>query len=862
VEFDQSLATVLGRFIERDGRKARQLDRKTNQLFNQGVSHASISRWLSGIVEKPRFWQDIVKLAIVLRLTADETSELLLAANQHPLPILSREAIGQPDDLALIDDLTKNFHPHTQAPFMVPPKQKDFVGRRKILNDLQQRLKEDGEHLLCLQGMAGTGKTTLALELAYQLRDNFPDGVLWVQFDQTTEPMSILYTLAEAYNVDVSLQMDLTSRSSKVRNLLAHKQALLILDNVEQDQDIRPLLPPTGMCSVIMTTRYRDLSVADQAHRFTVPPFNSDNEEALALFQRILGAKRAQLERQDLLALADLLGHLPLALSIAAYRLQHEPGWTTAVFLNEAHQEKQRLLLLSRGDQNVRLSFELSYQALPLNHQATFNALNVFAGSDFSVMAAAHVVDLPLAKTMNHLRQLYNLSLLQLGHDNRYRLHPLLRSYSRQHLEQSEENFAIQKRMVDFFIDYTVTHQTNHKCLDVDRDNIIAALNITLEQKMGASLVRGCNAFYDFLRTRGLYGIGQHFLQEAQYIANELRDWDGLLQIEKNLGHIAQKQGQLDVAQQQYQRALTLSHQLEDEQQISEILTKLGNIAYRYGNYSLAQHQYEQAMEIAKEVKDQRRQARLLNNLGLVANGQGNSSKAEAYYQQSERMAKQLDDVRLHITVLQNLGELVEDRGDNYRAREYLQKGLALAEDVGDPELISRLLGNLGLVALAFGNQSQAAAYFRRGLHLAQQSSLRLQICRQQTNLGQAAVSRQDYAQANIHFQEALSNARRQSSLLEICVILNLWGDSYWIQRQLAQTHEYFQEAQVIAQKGKFQKQIAQALFGLARVAAVRGDITKARRLGQESESVFMDIGHIRREDVRWWLAELPGEMA
>jgi hypothetical protein len=119
-----------------------------------------------------------------------------------------------------------------------------------------------------------------------------------------------------AYGHDVSEYPDLDSRGRVVRQLLAGKRVLMVLDNVRSSQEVVPLLPPSGSCAVLITTRRHDLSVTRGTYRFQLGLFSREKREALALFARILSLRRARQEEAILAEIADVLGHLPLAIAI------------------------------------------------------------------------------------------------------------------------------------------------------------------------------------------------------------------------------------------------------------------------------------------------------------------------------------------------------------------------------------------------------------------------------------------------------------------------------------------------------------------------------------------------------------------
>ena len=850
----QSFAAFLERFVRRDGRRARQLAQAVINQFgaSQKIPHNTISRWLRGEAKKPRNWSDIVKLAAVLRLSQGELDQLLVAAGHPASRILMRA-----DTHDLPPDLFASWRSRDadRAPFQVPPRLPTFVGREAVVGQLSRYLRSQNSSRLCgLLGMAGLGKTSLANHLAYRLRPHFADGVMWVALEQTNT-MSALQGVAAAYGESVIDCTDLATRSAKVRELLASKKALLVLDDAASDDEIRPLLPPSGHCAVLVTSRRHDLATLDAAYRLELAPFNQGNQESLALFARILGPGRVDKEQEPLQQLAGLLGHLPLAIDIAANRLKHEPGWTSGQMLSRLQADRSRLDFLVRGDRAVRLSFDLSYQRLDPADQELFKTLGLFAGADFSARLAAELAQRPYHQVEDGLRRLFSFSLLQAGNDGRYRLHPLLRDYAR---ELGQEP-TLPRRFAQNFLAYVHEHAADYPALEQESSHILAALTMAREQNMFSAFIDAVILLFPFWQSQGRLEQAQHYLRQAESAARRRADQKGLTRVLHHQGYTAMKQGQPEQAELYYQEALDLARQANDRGQTSELLLKLGALAHRRGQYADAAVFYNDALTLARELEDENRAGGLLINLGLVAAVQGQVAEAIAHYDEALKVVQEIENVGLTIIVLQNLGSLMDERGDNAQAKSYLQEGLSLAETLNDPELRSRLLGNLGLVACHLGNYAEAAAHFRAGLALAEKSGLTIQICRQQANLGYAAVLRGQHRQANTHYQTALRLARELNFPEDLSTILNQMGHCAMSQDQYPEAAAYFAEAQTTAAAINLVREVALSQYGLAQLAAQRGNMEEARRLGRESQRALADIGHKKADEVWWWLRELPG---
>ncbi|MEM7119441.1 MAG: tetratricopeptide repeat protein [Chloroflexota bacterium] len=851
---------ILQQYLERSGRHVRQLSDETERLFGaaQRVPHNTINRWVRGQVNKPRNWRDILKLAAALQLTATEASSLLEAAGHSPLRQLQQQHSG-PAEQPLWEKWPL---PQQQTPPFQPPKKAaTFVGRQALLRAIVSRLRGEPQgRLCCLQGMGGVGKTTLAIELAYRLRPHFPDGVLWVDAARV-DPMSVLQSFAQAFGHDVGHYHDVSSRSIKVRELLAYKRLLFIFDDVVADQDIRPLLPPTGQSGVLLTTRNQALAVADEGHRFDIEPFSASQEESLTLFTAVLGTAVVRPQRSTFSQIAALAGHLPLALDIAANRLKHEPDWSPASLLAQLQETADSLTLFARGDRAVPAVFGLSYDKLCPTDQTLFRTLAVFSGGDMDVTAVHTICQLPAATASESLQRLQTLSLVQPGRaGHRYRLHPLLRQFGQTLLTPSETVTAT-RRMVTYYSQLVQDKADDFATLDGEMGHIRAAFDAAYHDGLSTLLIKGVLALYPYFQARGLLEMARRYLEKGEAAARAASDAAQLSQLLHNLGYVALKQGQPEEAASRYEEALLLSQQAQNRSLESDLLLKLGSLTYRQGDFDAARSYYQRALAQTSAEGEPYRFAALHLNLGLVAYVLGDLATAVSYYEVAMPIARELGNGRLLVTLLQSYGNLMDEQGNYAQAKESYEEGLRIARSAHNPELESRLYGSLGLVACSMGNYAAATAYFRKGLALAKGSGLQIQVCRQMANLGKAFSKRRQFEDANLHYGEAMKLAKQLNFPEDTAVILNQWGESYLDQKRYDEAETAYGDGLQAARLINHRREIAYSLFGLARIAAKRSDIAQARTLGQESHALLAEVGHSKAEEVQWWLAELPGEV-
>lgn len=844
---EESFAETLGRYVHQRGYTYGQL------AHLSGLPKRTIAHWLEGIVRHPRDWRDLVKLAAVLHLSETEANKLLLSA-QHPgLAQLLRQADNEQDHCLLAPWSDRLQQRQEHSPFQAVADLPYFVGREREVQALVQTLLGNQSVKLCsLHGMAGAGKTSLAIHLAYQLRSYFPDGVLWARLDRT-DTMSVLSSFARAYGLDVHDYKDVESCSRAVRELLAYKRTLIVLDNAETSEQVQPLLPPSGTCAVIITTRRHDLAVTRGAHRLEVGPFEQ-REDSFNLFTEVMGSERSQQERGLLLNIADLLGHLPLALDIAASRMAHEPGWSANDFLGRLRDENSRLRQLVYENQSVRLSFNLSYEMLSAEQRGIFHALGLFGGEDFSLEAVAHVMALGKEAAADRLRSLYALSLVQLGRPRRYRLHPLLRDMA---LEKTPDDTF--QRMVSFFVEYAESHQGDHALLDLEITNILAALEAAFQKGMDSFLLRGANALIDYLEARGLYDQIERHLDRAICSAEILKDKRAQAFLRCKQGEALIRQGKPAAAGQCLQEGLNLAHQLEASDGVAAlILGHLGFIAYIRNDYNQMEQYFLQALPLARLSNEVETVCRLLEGLSETAQRRGDYAAAESYCREGVALARQLENSELISVLLKGLANIIFERGGDYaEVSACLQESLAAARESGHRRSICLSLLSLGYITCEHGNYEQAEGYLHDALAAMREDDFPVERTFVLCTLGLVMHGHRLYTRSAAYLREALALARQVGIDVLIASIQNAWGRLYIEQGKWDAAAEAFSDALSIARQAGDRVQVAGALHGLARVAAAQGDIESASKNGKEALGILDAIGHRKRADVQAWLTTL-----
>jgi hypothetical protein len=311
-----------------------------------------------------------------------------------------------------------------------------FTGRRRELARIIALPGRVRTVPVCvIDGMAGIGKTALAVHAAHRLAPQFPDGQLFIDLRGFTQdaapvrPADALDRMLRALGTPANeIPIEADDRAALYRSMLARRRVLVVLDNVRGDTQIRPLLPGAPGCLALVTSRRRllGLDCTDTLSLDVLP-----HADALALLADATGHQAAA-------ALDDIVrlcGHLPLALRTAAARLRSRPAWTAHHLVLRL--KNHRLAELDRGEGGLKAALDLSYRDLDAAQRRMFRLL-CLCPSPFGPQAAAAVAGTTPEHARWLLDDLQDAHLLEEPAPGRYRLHELIRDYAT-HLTGTQE---------------------------------------------------------------------------------------------------------------------------------------------------------------------------------------------------------------------------------------------------------------------------------------------------------------------------------------------------------------------------------------------------------------------------------------
>ncbi|WP_432133548.1 MULTISPECIES: ATP-binding protein [unclassified Streptomyces] len=682
----QELAARLRLLQELSGLGVRALARDT------GLSSSSLSRYLNGRTVPP--WPAVVALCRLVRRDPRPLRPLW-ERSSNPLP-------APPRSSRLARPVPRNDLPR-DAP--------DFTGREA---ELAAVLAAVGSHrAVSVDGMAGVGKTCLAVRAAHRLAADFPDGRLYVDLHGFTEgrppldPDSALRMLLGALDVPSERvpQEGLEQLAACWRSELAHRRVVVVLDNAADADQVRPLLPGAGPSVALITSRNRLLGLEE------VPPVSldvlgpRDSAELLARASGDPGGPGGRLAR-DPEAAAEVLrlcGRLPLALRLAGARLRHRPGWTVGVLAERMAE--------GAGEFGAEFSAALAMSVRQLKRPQArlFRLLGLLPGASFDEYVVAALADVPLREARSTLEDLLDAHLVQQPAAGHYRLHDLVHRHARRSAAE-QDPAADRERALRRVLDYYV-----HAAAAAD-----AAMPFTAPARPAAGirppaelppfpdrdtafgwLVAEYGNLMAVFETAAALGADAHVCELPRFLR----------------AYFARRCGttHLNVL---FERSLAAAERLADPLRLAEAHSDLGFARYNAGRAAEAAAAYEAAGARVTQARDPRAEAELAIRRGYLSWDAGYVEEPLALFRQAgelyERSGCPTGAAHAAAAEAWAMLQLGHREEAARRAREVLE--VPHADPAWPPTLTARL--TLG-VALAPDQPDEADEHLREALALA-----------------------------------------------------------------------------------------------------------------------------------------------
>lgn len=725
----------------------------------------------------------------------------------------------------------------------------DFTGRQEIVANLFQRVREGDTQVQLIDGMAGSGKTTLAVHLATRLADRYPDAQLYLDLHGHSErtpltPAAAVATLLRQLGIPAEqIPVDLEDRLARWRTELVDRRVLVLLDNAASVDQVAPLLPTGRSCLTLVTSRWRLVGL-DAGHPVSLPVLDLD--EAVTLLGRVAGPERVAAEPKAAAEVTRRCGFLPLAIRLAGARLAHRPSWRIVDLVERLAGARDPLAEFAAGPRSVGGAFALSYAQVSRPARRLFRLLGVHPDSNFDNAVAAALADLALPDTRDLLDELIDANLVEEPRPGRFRLHDLVQEYARRLLAEPgrrAERFAALERLLD--------HHLHVAAAIADRFETAASRAQFMSPKAPrADLVDSCveqgRAWCDENRT---------VLTALSRIAEAEGFLQHCWQLTRACWGFHYERGQLDDLIDTHTVALRAARRLGNDVAVATTLNYLASAYYRLGRFAAAIRLTEEALSLRRQLGFTSAVATTLYNLGSLKAANGEYRASMRLFQEALELSPSDRDLASLANLLNNITQALLNWGRYGDALRFSRHQLLMSRQIGDLRQLSHAVGHVGATRHRLGDIEPARRLLWTALRLKRRVGNRYGEGEMLNELGLMERADSPEKAAALH-REALVTMIDAGDRAGQCGTRNMLAQAIAEQGDRPSALDLFRRVLQDAQKINHRYEQARALDGMARCLRST-DVSAARAYWTQALALFDQVDVPERHEVRRLLTEL-----
>ncbi|HEY1700529.1 MAG TPA: tetratricopeptide repeat protein [Trebonia sp.] len=675
----------------------------------------------------------------------------------------------------------------------LPPRPRVFVGREKELALLCDVPATGGPTVRVIDGMGGCGKSALAIEAAFRLRDRYSDPPIFMRFhayEAGQKPLDVRDALRQLLELSGAMPESAPQATAELSALwqreAGRRRSVIILDDVRDASTVVGVMPTTGASVVIVTSRRR---LSELSPSVAVSLEELPQHDAVTLFERIVGSTGTD-DPAILAQAVQLCGCLPLAVTLGASRVRDE-GSTASEFVAEIEERRAFSSPGSVAFPGLMEMFELSYADLDASHQEFFRRLGVNPCPNFNARTAAVLVGTTIKAAASALRVLHDRHLVEWVTTNRYRLHDLLGEYAAFVAERDDsgwERRRAEHRLLDYFLN--TARRADRLLYPYRRRSGVDSVNFPLQSELGSpeSSIEWLEAEWRNVVKLANYAVRHEWKQycvDLSDVLAEFLDGRGYWMEGINLHGVA----------------LRACRDLGDPLRLAQIANNLSLFEGRTGNYRDAMTQAEEALEIYRSSVDRRGIAESLDRIGVINRLTGRPSVALSCHQEAVEEFRKIRDDHGAANGLCNAGAAYYDLGRYAKVVDHNQEALVIYRNAEDLHGEAKCLNNIGDALCRQGRYPDAESHLDKALKICQQEGARQHLAIVRLNIGCVAQSKGRYRDAITSYHEALDVCRTVGDLRHMAGALCGIGDSYQAQEYYDQALVHYEQAEKIAKE-------------------------------------------------------------
>ncbi len=697
-------------------------------------------------------------------------------------------------------------------------------------------------------GMPGSGKTALAVHAAHRMRDQFPDGRLFLDLRghaSVQSPLTPAEALGELLRMlgtpPTALPQDLHGLVALWRTATRSRRFVALLDDAIGIEQVHPLLPTDSTAVVIITSRRRLVGLTGARH---VALDALPRAESVALLRRMLGDERT-LDTAEANTLARMCGDLPLALAITARRLLSRPSWSASNLVEHFHRTSRRLPEIRDGLNAMVQTFDASYRALSPPQQGVFRRLGLHFGSEFGPGAAAALSGLPLEETERVLEEFLAAHLLLEPAPHRFRFHDLLREYAATLAQKdaAEDSRHALRRLMDYYLhtsDRADRRAYPHRLriplpgapaapekdpadpqqwFTAEGPNLLATVEYTRAHGSPHQLALYSHVLAGFLSGEGYLRTAIPLLRAAADHWHKTGDRAAHGRTLIDLSSVCAGAGNYAEAAAGARSALESAREAHDHPLEAEAHHQLSITYWHTAQHTKALRHQQRALHLRLRKPDRLQQGRSFNLLGMLSLRLDQHKDALKYFLEGLARFRDADDRRGQFISINNLAELYKEAGNLDEAISAYRQSIELAQALGSRGQHAVLQINLADTLRAHGRPREALGLYENALPALLSTGDRRSEAIARNGIGRALHAAGRSEEALPHHTASLAIARAIQAALEECQALHALGEAEHATGRLARARAHLHASLALSQRLNARAEEADSLAALAQMS-------------------------------------------
>ncbi|MGW0509775.1 ATP-binding protein [Streptomyces olivaceoviridis] len=677
----------------------------------------------------------------------------------------------------------------TVRPRLLPPDTPDFVGRQAEIELLGISPASTNPSTrptrAIITGKPGVGKTALAVHASYLASESYADGDLYIDLrgadENPASPEEVMGRLMRALGIpEEEIPGESLARLDAYRKATADRSLIIVLDNANDERQLRPLVPPGNSALVLVTSRsqLRGLEGFQRIDLETFPSVTS-----LDFLRRVTGEEMVDADPTSAKTVIEACGHLPLALRIAVNRLTSTRNMRMSHLAQELTNMRGLLGALEIGDLAVRAAFNLSYRKLGKGARNAFKRLSCVPGEDFGTGLCSALMGCDERQAEKLLSKLAEANLIEPSATyGRYRFHDLLRAYSHEKFNEDHTAKKAQalQRMLDwlkysaikahFFLLGNLKVQFNLEN-SADISSAESAVAWARNELPNAAAAIKIALTHDTIERAAGYAAS---LSNICEILGEWQIWEDVLRwgipavrrLGDPLGEILMLTAQANLARyrREFARGVELaSHvyfkSLESGTEVA-IASSANLLACLYmdcGKLDESIPLLEKSLEIYQRLGIEHEIGQVLYNLGTIYRSSGNTKKAIEYFEKDLQVCLDSQDESGAAETLNTLALAHFEMGKLEEAEKLQRDSLARFKRIGNPHKVSMVSNDLGVTLRRLEKFDEALRLHLDDIELCRMVGSRSGEAVAQANAAETLHALGDLEGAEIRFNAAVS---------------------------------------------------------------------------------------------------------